>query len=78
MKVLFVLQYPGYLRYFDSVLEALSQQRHRVAVAFDQPHKQPEGLSALETIDGDVDVAAHGVVPADGAVDGLQRGVAAA
>jgi len=56
MKVLFVLQYPGYLRYFDSVLEALSQQRHRVAVAFDQPHKQPEGLSALETIDGDVEV----------------------
>ncbi|HCE02686.1 MAG TPA: hypothetical protein DEQ98_05540, partial [Acidobacteria bacterium] len=56
MKVLFVLQYPGYLRYFDSVLEALSQQGHQVAVAFDQPHKQPEGLSALASIDGDVEV----------------------
>ena len=56
MKVLFVLQYPGYLRYFDSVLEALSQQGHQVAVAFDQPHKQPEGLAALASIDGDVEV----------------------
>lgn len=56
MKVLFVLQYPGYLRYFDSVLEALAQRGHEVSVAFDQPHKQPEGLSALESIDGNVSV----------------------
>ena len=56
MKVLFVLQYPGYLRYFDSVLEALCQRGHQVSVAFDQPHKQPEGLAALESIDGDVEV----------------------
>ena len=56
MKVLFVLQYPGYLRYFDSVLELLCQRGHRVAVAFDQPHKQPEGLAALDTIDGTVEV----------------------
>ncbi len=56
MRVLFVLQYPGYLRYFDSVLEALSQRGHQVSVAFDQPHKQPEGLAALESIDGAVEV----------------------
>ncbi len=56
MRVLFVLQYPGYLRYFDSALEALSQRGHQVLVAFDQPHKQPEGLAALESIDGDVEV----------------------
>lgn len=61
MRVLFVLQYPGYLRYFDSVLEALSQRGHHVSVAFDQPHKQPEGLAALESIDGDVEV--HQPVP---------------
>ena len=56
MRVLFVLQYPGYLRYFDSVLEALSQRGHQVSVAFDQPHKQREGLAALESIDGAVEV----------------------
>ena len=56
MKFLFVLQYPGYLRYFDSVIEALSERGHEVAVAFDQPHKQPEGLAALDAIDGAVEV----------------------
>ena len=56
MKVLFVLQCPGYLRYFDSVLEALCQRGHQVAVAFDQPNKQPEWLAALDTIEGSVEV----------------------
>ena len=46
MKFLFVLQYPGYLRYFDSVIEALLARDHEVSVAFDQPHKQAEGLAA--------------------------------
>ena len=55
MKVLFVLQYPGYLRYFDSALEALSQRGHHVAVGFDQLHKQTEGLAALEAMDGMVE-----------------------
>ena len=39
MKALFILQYPGYLRYFDSVMEELAIRGHTVAVAFDQPHK---------------------------------------
>ena len=56
MKVLFVLQCPGYLRYFDSVLEALCQRGHEVAVAFDLPNKQAEWLAALDTIDGKVEV----------------------
>ncbi len=61
MRVLFVLQYPGYLRYFDSVLESLSQRGHDVAVAFDSPHKQPEGLLALDDIDGEIKML--GLVP---------------
>lgn len=56
MKVLFILQYPGYFRYFDSVMDGLSARGHRVAVAFDQPHKQAEGLAALEGMRGDVEV----------------------
>ena len=56
MKFLFVLQYPGYLRYFDSVIEALSGRGHHVAVAFDQPHKQPEGIAALNGMEGAVEV----------------------
>ena len=61
MRVLFVLQYPGYLRYFVSVLESLSQRGHDVAVAFDLPHKQPEGLLALDDIDGEIEML--GLVP---------------
>jgi len=56
MKVLFVLQYPGYFRYFDSVVQGLLERGHRVAVAFDQPHKQAEGMAALEGLDGSVEV----------------------
>ena len=56
MKFLFVLQYPGYLRYFDSVVAGLRGRGHQVAVAFDQPHKQPEGVAALDGIAGDVEV----------------------
>ncbi len=43
MKFLFVLQYPGYLRYFDSVMKMLVDRGHTVAVVYDIPHKQPEG-----------------------------------
>ena len=41
MKFLFVLQYPGYLRYFDSVVEALVADGHQVAVAFDHAEQDP-------------------------------------
>ena len=56
MKALFILQYPGYLRYFDSVMEELAIRGHTVAVAFDQPHKQPEGMVALEGIPASIEV----------------------
>jgi hypothetical protein len=47
VRVLAVLQYPGHLRYFDSVLLELARRGHSVKLAFDQPEKQPEGLEAL-------------------------------
>ncbi|MEE2636408.1 MAG: putative sugar O-methyltransferase, partial [Acidobacteriota bacterium] len=56
MKLLFVLQYPGYLRYFDSVLAEFTARGHQVTLVFDLPHKQPEGLAALEDIDGKIEV----------------------
>ncbi len=46
-RILFVMQYPGYLRYFDSVLEHLAGRGHHVMVAFDNPRKQSEGLVCL-------------------------------
>jgi hypothetical protein len=52
LRFLFVMQYPGYLRYFDSAVRALVERGHDVAIAFDSPHKQPEGREALEGVDG--------------------------
>lgn len=47
MQVLAILQYPGHLRYYDTVLAELASRGHQVRLYFDQPHKQPEGLAAL-------------------------------
>ena len=47
MRVLFVQQYPGYLRYYDSTIRELARRGHTVLLSFDQPHKQAEGLEAL-------------------------------
>ena len=55
-RFLFVMQYPGYLRYFDSTVGLLASRGHHVDVAFDVPHKQPEGARALEAITGSVEV----------------------
>jgi len=55
MKFLFVLQYPGYLRYFDSVIRLLAERGHTVALGFDSPHKQPEGAEALAGAVGDIE-----------------------
>lgn len=55
-RFLFVMQYPGYLRYFDSAVRELARRGHHVDVAFDSPHKQPEGAEALDAIDGSVEV----------------------
>ena len=51
-RFLFVMQYPGYLRYFDSAVRLLIARGHHVDLVFDSPHKQPEGLAALEGLEG--------------------------
>jgi len=47
MRVLFVMHYPGYLRYYDSVVHELAARGHEVTVAFSKEEKQEEGLEAL-------------------------------
>jgi hypothetical protein len=56
LRFLFVMHYPGYLRYFDTVVGMLARQGHHVDLAFDSPDKQAEGAEALGRIDGDVEV----------------------
>ena len=48
MKFLFVLQYPGYLRYFDTVIKLLAERGHTVVVAYNSVTKQAEGGEALD------------------------------
>jgi hypothetical protein len=48
MKVLFCMQYPGYLRYYDTVVHGLAERGHEVDVYWEAPKKQSEGRSALE------------------------------
>ena len=45
------MHYPGYLRYFDSVVRLLAEQGHYVEIAFDSPDKQSEGIEALADVD---------------------------
>ena len=47
LRFLFVMHYPGYLRYFDSAIRELIARGHQVDVAFDSPEKQAEGAEAL-------------------------------
>jgi hypothetical protein len=56
MRFLFVMQYPGYLRYFDSTVRLLAVRGHHVSVAFDSPHKQAEGAEALVGMGDSVEV----------------------
>lgn len=56
LRVLFLMQYPGYLRYFDSTVRLLAERGHHVDVLFDNPLKQPEGAEALDAVTGDVEV----------------------
>ena len=51
-RFLFVMQYPGYLRYFDSTVRGLAARGHHVDVIFDVPHKQAEGAEALIGMSG--------------------------
>jgi hypothetical protein len=47
LRILFVMHYPGYLRYFDSAIRELVRRGHHVDVAFDSPEKQAEGAEAF-------------------------------
>ncbi|HTM03513.1 MAG TPA: hypothetical protein VL173_08425 [Vicinamibacterales bacterium] len=57
-RFLFVMVYPGYLRYFDSVLRLLVERGHHVDLVFDLPDKQPEGAEAIADLGG-VEVLGH-------------------
>jgi hypothetical protein len=46
-RFLFVMHYPGYLRYFDSAIRLLAERGHHVDVVFESPHKQAEGGEAI-------------------------------
>jgi hypothetical protein len=46
------MQYPGYLRYFDSTVRGLAARGHHVDVIFDKPQKQAEGAEALAGVPG--------------------------
>ncbi len=47
MKVLFLLHYPGYVRYFDSVFAAILARGHSLHISFNGNWKQTEGLSGI-------------------------------
>ncbi len=61
MRFLFVMHYPGYLRYYDSTVRELAARGHEVLIAFDSPGKQAEGLEALK--DGPRNVRVLGPTP---------------
>src|SRR4051812_39714879 len=50
MKVLWVLQTPRFVRYFDETLDALAAAGHDVSVAFGRADLKAENLAALEGI----------------------------
>ena len=50
------MHYPGYLRYFDSVIRMLAARGHHVDLVFDSPEKQAEGTEALADMEGSVEV----------------------
>jgi hypothetical protein len=43
-----VMQYPGYLRYFDGVVRGLADNGHELFLAFESPRKQSEGMEAVD------------------------------
>jgi hypothetical protein len=55
-RFLFVMHYPGYLRYFDSAIRLLAARGHHVDLIFDNPDKQSEGTEAVSGMEGSVDV----------------------
>ena len=55
-RFLFVMHYPGYLRYFDSAIRLLAARGHHIDLVFDNPDKQSEGTEALSDMEGSVEV----------------------
>ena len=55
-RFLFVMHYPGYLRYFDSTVHQLAERGHQVEIVFDSPDKQAEGVEALAQMEQGVTV----------------------
>lgn len=55
-RILFFLNYPGYLRYFDGVIRELAERGNTVLLVLDRPDMQAEGLRALETMPDGVQV----------------------
>jgi hypothetical protein len=47
LRILFSMAYPGYLRYYDSVVRELAERGHHVQLCFNVEHKQAEGAAAL-------------------------------
>jgi hypothetical protein len=47
MRYLFVLPYPGFLRYFDSVIQELADRGHHVDLAWEKTETQQEALAAF-------------------------------
>jgi hypothetical protein len=56
LRFLFVMHYPGYLRYFDSTVHLLAEHGHHVEIVFDSPDKQAEGVEALAQVEEGVEV----------------------
>lgn len=56
LRFLFVMHYPGYLRYFDSAIRLMVARGHHVDVAFDTPAKQAEGAEAVRDLHGSVEL----------------------
>ena len=72
-RFLFVMHYPGYLRYFDSAIRLLAERGHKIDLIFDSPDKQAEGLEAVAGLDG---VEVLGRMPLRGDVwAGVARGI---
>jgi len=55
-RFLFVMHYPGYLRYFDSTVRMLAARGHHVEIVFDSPDKQSEGAEAVADIDAGIEL----------------------
>lgn len=61
LTILFVLQYPLYLRHYEGVIRLLVERGHTVFLAYDTPHKLAEGEVALRDLRNRVHIV--GAIP---------------